>query len=329
MKVVCRPLWVLVAALLTSCAGGEESTAGSGFASGPPATTYPPGNTTQDATSEPTAGTSGTGNPIRPDMGVAPTTGGDSTGGVVSTTTGPDSTTSGDVGTSSSTGPVGPVCGDGSIEGTEECEGADLAGKDCLMLGFSGGTLSCAPNCTYDKSKCTSESCGDGTKNGGEECDCGQMGSPCSQAQLGNQACGNLVSPNGGNYHGGTLTCGSPQSCLFNKSACTYCGDGVRNGPEACEGADLGGATCQSLGFNGGGSLKCTLGCAHDTSGCVNIVCGNGQCQPGEDSCSCPGDCPDDPNSCSPCQCGGQGGPLCWCDDSCIIFGDCCAGGPC
>lgn len=326
MRMACRPLCALVAVLLTACAGGEDTTQGSGFASGPP-TTYPSSAGSQSATSDP--GESSGDPMIRPDMGDAPTTG-DPTGPATSTTAGPTTDPTGvDPGTSSSTGPMGPVCGDGMIEGAEECEGTDLNGKSCQQLGFTGGALTCAANCTFDKTQCTSESCGDGTKNGGEECDCGQMGSPCSAAQLGNQSCQNLVSPKGTNYHGGTLTCGSPQSCLFNKSACTYCGDGVRNGPEACEGGDLGGASCQTLGFNGGGALACTASCTHDTSGCQNIVCGNGQCQPGEDSCNCPGDCPDDPNSCSPCQCGGMGGPACYCDDFCLQFGDCCVGGPC
>jgi len=213
------------------------------------------------------------------------------------------------------------------IEGMEECEGSDLDGQDCVSLGFSSGTLSCAPNCTFDKNKCVSESCGDGVKNGGEECDCGQQGSPCSMAQLGTVTCQNILSPNGGNYHGGTLTCGSPQNCTFNKTQCQYCGDGVRNGPEVCEGGDLGGQTCQGLGYSGG-ALKCSAGCTHDASACQNIVCGNGQCEAGEDSCNCPGDCPDDPNSCSPCQCGGSGGN-CYCDQACVNFFDCCFNGPC
>lgn len=323
-----RPRCALLALLLTACAGGEDAPESSGFASGPPAT-YSASAGSQSATSNPGASEASSEPMIRPDMG---DTGG-VTGGVATSTTNDPSDPSGDPtgvdpGTSTSTGPTGPVCGDGMIEAPEECEGADLAGKDCAMLGFTGGALACAANCIFDKSQCTSESCGDGTLNGGEECDCGQMGSPCSQAQLGNQACTNLVAPQNGNYHGGALACGSPGSCLFNKAGCTYCGDGVRNGPEACEGGDLGGASCQSLGFNGGGNLTCNANCTHNTAGCQNIVCGNGQCQPGEDSCSCPADCPDDPNSCSPCQCGGDGGN-CFCDFACLDFFDCCPNGPC
>lgn len=318
----CRPFAfvLVVAATVLACAGGEETTQNSGFAAGP--TSMPPPSGSQSGTSDPTGGADT--EPIRPDMGDGGSGGlssGGDPGGTSTTTTTTTSTT--DPG---STSAPAQQCGDGVIEGTEECEGADLNGETCMSFGFNGGTLICSA-CLFDKTNCFSESCGDGMKNGGEECDCGQQGQNCSAAQLGNAACTGLPAPNGGNYHGGTLACGSPQSCVFNKTQCTYCGDGKRNGPEACEGGDLGGATCQSLGFSGG-TLTCSASCTHNTAGCQQIVCGNGQCQQGEDSCNCPGDCPDDPNSCSPCQCGGDGGN-CYCDDSCLIFLDCCGNGPC
>lgn len=45
---------------------------------------------------------------------------------------------------------------------------------------------------------------------------------------------------------------------------------------EQCDGIDLGGETCASLGFPGGGALGCTTGCALDTSACEPSLCGNG-----------------------------------------------------
>lgn len=320
------------------------------------------------STSEPTggtdssAGTSGTTDLVRPDLPVDPTMGDtDATTDPVGTTSGPaivcgdgiiqpgEECEGADLNGQSceSLGFTGGtlacdanclldktqcftiVCGDGVIEGAEECEGADLNGQSCESLGFSGGTLTCDPNCLFDKSQCFSISCGDGVLNGDEECDCGQQGSQCTAEQLGGATCSQFAAPQNGNYHGGNLACGSPQSCTYNKSGCTYCGDGVRNGPEACEGGDLGGQTCQSLGYYGG-TLSCNANCTHNTGGCFNVVCGDGVCNGGEDSCSCPQDCPDDPNSCSPCECGLYNANwLCQCDSACTIFGDCCWNAPC
>lgn len=48
----------------------------------------------------------------------------------------------------------------------------------------------------------------------------------------------------------------------------TMCGNGIREGSEVCDGPDLGGETCQSLGFESG-SLSCNSTCtAFNTSGC-------------------------------------------------------------
>ncbi|MCA9697254.1 MAG: lamin tail domain-containing protein, partial [Myxococcales bacterium] len=48
------------------------------------------------------------------------------------------------------------------------------------------------------------------------------------------------------------------------------CGDGVRQGDEACDGSDLGGQSCQGLnpGFSGG-TLACSDSCSFDDSGCT------------------------------------------------------------
>jgi len=46
------------------------------------------------------------------------------------------------------------------------------------------------------------------------------------------------------------------------------CGNGVRESGETCDGADLGGSTCVSLGFTGG-LLRCSASCGWDTSGCT------------------------------------------------------------
>ncbi|MBZ5712881.1 FG-GAP repeat domain-containing protein [Nannocystis pusilla] len=54
------------------------------------------------------------------------------------------------------------------------------------------------------------------------------------------------------------------------------CGDGVAEGQEACDGADLAGASCIGLGFEGG-TLGCTAACVLDTTNCTNsLACGDG-----------------------------------------------------
>jgi hypothetical protein len=62
------------------------------------------------------------------------------------------------------------------------------------------------------------------------------------------------------------------------------CGNGGLDPGEQCDGSNLDGQTCQSLGF-GGGTLACS-NCAFDTSRCcksVNQACtGNSQCCSGK-----------------------------------------------
>ncbi len=53
------------------------------------------------------------------------------------------------------------------------------------------------------------------------------------------------------------------------------CGNDAIEGDEACDGTDLGGATCESEGFTGG-TLACLADCSGlDTSACTMATCGN------------------------------------------------------
>jgi hypothetical protein len=86
------------------------------------------------------------------------------TGGTISGTAtdseGTGSTTEG--GGTDSTGGE-PVCGDDSINGDEECDGADLGGASCVGLGYKGGKLGCTVDCALDDGQCTNSlACGDG-----------------------------------------------------------------------------------------------------------------------------------------------------------------------
>ena len=70
------------------------------------------------------------------------------------------------------------------------------------------------------------------------------------------------------------------------------CGNGLREGAEECDGADLGGATCGDISCSGG-SVSCTASCTLDYSSCSGCpVCNfNGICEIGEDCGNCASDC--------------------------------------
>ena len=142
------------------------------------------------------------------------------------------------------------ACGDGVIQPNygEVCDTDDLAGETCASLGFTEGTLACSDACAYDLSGCVS-GCGNGLVEVGETCDDGNPGSgdgcdaDCAVEE--GWECDDL----------------EPSGCA------PICGDGLIVGEETCEGADLGGATCGSLGFPGG-ALACGADCRLDTTGC-------------------------------------------------------------
>lgn len=62
--------------------------------------------------------------------------------------------------------------------------------------------------------------------------------------------------------------------------AATRCGDNAIQSPEECEGDNLNGQTCVSLGY-AGGTLSCA-GCTFDKSLCTEARCGNGVIDSGE-----------------------------------------------
>ncbi|MDY0001762.1 MAG: DUF4215 domain-containing protein [Polyangia bacterium] len=149
-------------------------------------------------------------------------------------------------------------CGNGVIDGDEECDGADLGGTYCSDLGFSGGTLACGVDCKFDKTACEASTCGNGALDSGEACD---------GANLGGQSCLSL------GFVAGTLACSG--TCQLDTSGCVSCGNGTLETGEECDGANLGGQSCAGLGFSGG-TLVCDASCGFDTSGCTSASCGNG-----------------------------------------------------
>lgn len=139
------------------------------------------------------------------DSGSSTSSGGSDTGG---SDTGGSPTTGGTGGAGASGGSGGSggatTCGNGVIDGAEECDGAELGAQTCVTLEFDEGTLACSPTCTFDITACVAYGCGDGIINEEESCD---------GTQLANVTC-----PDFG-FDGGQLLC-APGTCTYDTSSC-------------------------------------------------------------------------------------------------------------
>jgi len=203
------------------------------------------------------------------------------------------------------TAECGGFCGDGILETDhgELCDLFELDDQTCQTMGFSGGALSCRSDCSFNTEGCLSvcgdgrvepdEGCDDGNREVGDGCDafclvepgyaCGEEPSECDTVCgdsliAGDEVC-DFRTLSGLNcqsfgYYGGALGCSS--DCMdFDKTDCARygtCGDGMLQGPhgEDCDGAELGGATCWSLGYSqASGDLLCTEYCRFDEALCV------------------------------------------------------------
>lgn len=169
-------------------------------------------------------------------------------------------------------------CGDGVVQGFEQCDGTALSLTNCSDYGFYAGTLGCHETCLFDVSGCSGY-CGDQVLDAGEE--------DCDTQALGGADCTTFTY-----YRPGTLGCNAV--CGFDLTGCAtagYCGDGAFDaGFEACDpgesSADLAarGLDCTDYGFYNADGLACGTNCQVDLSGCSG-KCGDGVLQAADEDC--------------------------------------------
>ncbi len=179
--------------------------------------------------------------------------------------------------------PVDPACpisacNNNIIEGSELCDGTDLAGEDCISQGFDGGSLACNTACdAFDTTACTTippVTPSDCAWTPVEYCSdvptwswCSNYYSTITEKQCEAYLVGKDPPPN----------CIDGDSCVIPVS--DPCGNGTIDSGELCDTTNLNGESCISQGFDGG-SLACNTACdAFDTTACTTItppVCGNG-----------------------------------------------------
>ena len=190
-----------------------------------------------------------------------------------------------------------PNCGNGLLDEGEGCDDGNNVPGDGCSAGCTDedGTSTCGngiiepgevcePNTEYADGKCGDDctwawQCGDGvcSHDTGETCelcpgdccpDCGNYVVDTENEQCDTDDFQGLTCEDLG-YEGGTLGC--TDHCQFDTSQCTgqgpVCGNGVVEAGEECDGGNLNGNNCYTLGFTDG-TLFCNPDCTFNTSGC-------------------------------------------------------------
>jgi len=204
------------------------------------------------------------------------------------------------------------ICGNGIVEGSEECDINDLNDQTCESQGFDYGTLSCSPSCILIKTACGEADC-----NYDLDCDDDLFSTNdiCNYPGTSSASCLHILITNcedDDNY--------CPNSCNANNDNDCFpvCGNGVIENGEECE---WGGVETKSCGETDVGvceygiqerscsSCSWTLwsscdGAVYPSDEILNDkdddcdgktdenLCGNNVCDVGENWTTCLADCP-------------------------------------
>lgn len=240
--------------------------------------------------------------------------------------------------------PQPPTCGNGTcelfIEGCRNCP------QDCGVCQSFGTGYFCG----------SAQACGHGTDKCFCDAECVTHGDCCLDVCLHCSTvpfCGAAAITCGDGLCGAGETC---DSCPDDCGACPTCGDqacdvlgGPNSDPETCDNCAVDCGACCGNGLCEADRNEDCASCDTDCGPCSSDTCGNGVCDPGENSQNCPPDCPvkcgdggcdKAYESCSSCEadCGpcpggssescegkcGQNNDTCWCDAYCHLYGDCC-----
>ena len=153
------------------------------------------------------------------------------------------------------------ICGNGTAEMGETCDGIDFAGQSCETEGFDGGALACPTDCSgLDTSGCF---------DFGGSCCAGHSGPGCVDEACAADVCATApwCCDFGWDYYCAQLATEQCDVC----NTPNICGNGVLDGTDVCDAPDVSGEDCVSQGFDGG-ELGCLDDCTgFDTSGCFDF----------------------------------------------------------
>lgn len=116
--------------------------------------------------------------------------------------------------------------------------------------------------------------CGSDSSAGGPACTEGERSQPDSPSDPCPQV-GTGCAAEGKKAVAMCLADGTWDQCLCDPNSggglgAGACGNGVREGAEQCDGADLGGASCNTLGYAGGTLVCDAASCTYDQSLCTS-----------------------------------------------------------